>query len=69
LSRLVELLEAALGKKALVESKPDQPGDVPRTWADLAKSGRLLGYRPKVSMEEGIPLFVKWFRDMRRDSF
>jgi UDP-glucuronate 4-epimerase len=63
LSRLVELLEAALGKKALIERKPDQPGDVPQTWADLTKSGRLLGYTPKISMEEGIPLFVNWFRD------
>jgi UDP-glucuronate 4-epimerase len=63
LSRLVELLEAALGKRALVERKPDQPGDVPRTWADLAKSGRRLGYAPKVRMEEGLPLFVDWFRN------
>jgi UDP-glucuronate 4-epimerase len=61
LSRLVELLESALGKKALVERKPDQPGDVPRTWADLSKAGRLLGYSPKVSIEAGIPLFVDWF--------
>jgi len=68
LSRLVELLEAALGKKARVERKPDQPGDVPRTWADLAKASQRLGYAPKVSIEEGIPLFVKWFRDMGRDS-
>jgi len=65
LSFLVELLEAALGKKALVERKPNQPGDVPRTWADLSKSGRLLGYKPKVRIEEGIPLFVDWFRQAR----
>jgi UDP-glucuronate 4-epimerase len=62
LSRLVELLESALGKKALVERKPEQPGDVPQTWADVSKSGRLLGYAPKVKIEEGIPLFVDWFR-------
>jgi UDP-glucuronate 4-epimerase len=65
LSHLVELLEAALGKKAMVERKPDQPGDVPRTWADLSKSGQLLGYKPKVRIEEGIPLFVDWFRRAR----
>ncbi len=64
LSRLVELLEAALGKKALVKRKPEQPGDVPRTWADLAKSSRRLGYAPKVSMEEGMARFVKWFREV-----
>jgi UDP-glucuronate 4-epimerase len=67
LSRLVELLEAALGKKALIERKPDQPGDVPQTWADISKSGRLLGYAPKVRIEEGIPLFVDWFRRMSRE--
>jgi UDP-glucuronate 4-epimerase len=64
LSRLVELLESAMGKKALVKRKPAQPGDVPRTWADLAKSSRRLGYAPKVSMEEGIPRFVKWLREV-----
>jgi UDP-glucuronate 4-epimerase len=60
LSRLIELLEKTLGRKALVERKPDQPGDVPRTWADLAKARRRLGYAPAVRIEEGIPLFVNW---------
>jgi UDP-glucuronate 4-epimerase len=68
LSHLVELLEAALGKTALVERKPDQPGDVPQTWADISKSGRLLAYKPKVRLEEGIPLFVDWFRRVALDS-
>jgi UDP-glucuronate 4-epimerase len=68
LSRLIELLETALGKKALIEKKPNQPGDVPRTWADVSKSARLLGYSPKVSIEEGIPLFVDWFRGVSRDT-
>ncbi len=62
LSRLIELLERALGKKALLEKRPDQPGDVPRTWADVSKSARLLGYAPKVKIEEGMALFVDWFR-------
>lgn len=62
LSYLVTLLEAALGKKARVEKKPDQPGDVPQTWADISKSAKRLGYAPKVRIEEGIPLFVDWFR-------
>jgi len=61
LSHLVELLEAALGKKALLERMPDQPGDVPQTWADVAKSAQRLGYAPKVKIEEGVPLFVDWF--------
>ena len=62
LSRLIELLENALGKKAMVKREPEQPGDVPRTWADLSKSERRLGYAPKVRMEEGITRFVDWLR-------
>jgi UDP-glucuronate 4-epimerase len=62
LSRLIELLERALQKKALIDRKPDQPGDVPRTWADVAKSAQRLGYAPKVRIEDGIPLFVSWLR-------
>jgi UDP-glucuronate 4-epimerase len=67
LLRLVELLEMALGQKALIEKKPDQPGDVPQTWADISKSGLRLGYSPKVRLEEGVPLFVEWFRRAARN--
>lgn len=63
LSELVPLVEKALGKKAQLERKPDQPGDVPLTSADVAKSGRMLGYRPSVPMEEGLARFVKWLRE------
>ena len=62
LSRLIELLEHALDKQAQRLKMPDQPGDVPQTWADVSKSRRLLGYAPKVPIEEGIPLFVEWFK-------
>ena len=62
LSRLIELLETALGKKAIIERLPLQPGDVPRTFADLTKARALLGYQPRVKIEEGIPQFVSWFR-------
>jgi UDP-glucuronate 4-epimerase len=55
-------LEKALGRKALVQRKPDQPGDVPRTWADLAKARRLLGYSPAVRIEDGLPLFADWLQ-------
>jgi UDP-glucuronate 4-epimerase len=61
LSRLVELLEGALGRKAVIERLPTQPGDVPLTCADISKAQAKLGYRPKVKMEQGIPLFVDWF--------
>jgi len=64
LSYLIELLEKAVGKKAIIDRQPTQPGDVPRTCADIAKAQRMLGYAPKVKIEEGIPRFVEWF--MRR---
>ena len=60
--QLVRLIEDALGKKADVRHQPVQPGDVPITFADIEKSKRVLGYDPKVAIEEGIPLFVRWFR-------
>jgi len=62
LSRLIELLEAALGRKVVVEHLPSQPGDVPLTCADISKARAKLGYRPSVRIEKGVPLFVDWFR-------
>jgi len=62
LNRLIDLLEPALGKKALIDRQPLQPGDVPVTCANIAKAQRLLGYAPRVKIEQGIPMFVEWFR-------
>ncbi|MGD9631535.1 MAG: GDP-mannose 4,6-dehydratase [Pyrinomonadaceae bacterium] len=61
LSRLIELLEESLGKKAVIDQQPMQPGDVPITYADISKARKLLGYDPKTKVEEGIPKFVDWF--------
>jgi UDP-glucuronate 4-epimerase len=63
LSRLIELLEQALGVKAVIDRKPLQPGDVPLTCADITKARRQLGYDPKVKIERGIPRFVEWFNN------
>jgi UDP-glucuronate 4-epimerase len=63
LRELISLIEKALGKKAAIEELPDQPGDVPITYADISKARRLLGYDPKVGIEEGVKRFVQWFRD------
>ena len=60
LSHLIELLEAALGKKAIIDRQPPQPGDVPITCADVTKARARLGYDPRVKIEQGIPLFVDW---------
>ena len=62
LSYLIELLENALGKKAIIDRQPPQPGDVPITYANIAKARAKLGYNPRVKIEEGIPKFVEWFR-------
>jgi len=61
LSRLVELLETHLGRKAIIDRQPPQPGDVPVTFADISKARERLAYDPKIRIEEGIPLFVDWF--------
>ena len=42
--------------------KPMQPGDVPATFADVSKLKALTGYDPKVTIEEGLPRFVQWYR-------
>ena len=59
---LIGLLEKALGKKAVIERLPNQPGDVPITYADISKAQAMLGYHPSVKIEQGIPRFVEWFR-------
>lgn len=62
LSRLIELLELATGKKAAINRLPQQPGDVPRTWAAISKAASRLGYSPEITIDEGISRFVQWFR-------
>jgi len=51
---LISLIEQHAGKKARIKQLPEQPGDVPITFANIAKARRLLGYEPKVKIEEGI---------------
>jgi UDP-glucuronate 4-epimerase len=62
LMRYIEVLERALGKKAQLEMLPMQPGDVPATMADVSALESDIGYRPKTTVEEGIPRFVEWYR-------
>jgi UDP-glucuronate 4-epimerase len=62
LARLIELMGGALGIEPRVRRLPLQPGDVERTFADVSRAGELLGYRPAVPIEEGIPRFAAWVR-------
>lgn len=65
LADLVEKIGQALGKSPRIERLPEEPGDVPVTCADLAKSRERLGYEPRVLLEEGLRRFVEWFRKER----
>jgi len=62
LMSLVSIIEKALGKTARLKYLPEQKGDVPVTFADISRAGELLGYRPLVSIEEGVTRFVEWYR-------
>lgn len=62
LKTLIGLIEEALGKNAEIRLLPEQPGDVPRTYADVSKATELLGYRPSTALEAGIRCYVDWVR-------
>lgn len=62
LKDFIRLVEKHTGKKANKVILPDQPGDVPYTCADVSKAERLLGYRSKVSFEDGIQMTAKWYQ-------
>ena len=62
LLRFIAVLENALGKKAIIDLQPLQPGDVPETYADIAATTRDLGFKPTTGIEQGIPKFVEWYR-------
>ncbi|HXV68905.1 MAG TPA: NAD-dependent epimerase [Nitrospira sp.] len=62
----IEVLEKALGRKAEKKLLPLQPGDVPATYADIEDLTRAVGFTPATPIEEGIPRFVKWYREFYR---
>ncbi|MBW0006455.1 MAG: SDR family NAD(P)-dependent oxidoreductase [Sphingomonas sp.] len=63
LMRVVQLLEQETGKKALLDPKPMQVGDVRETFADISAIERDHGFAPATSIDEGVPRFVKWYRE------
>jgi UDP-glucuronate 4-epimerase len=66
LMRVVELLEQATGKKALLSPEPMQPGDVKDTFADISAIERDHGFQPMTRIDEGVPRFVDWYRDYHK---
>ena len=65
---MIAVLEAAIGRKAEMRLLPMQPGDVRETWADVTPLEALTGFRPRVSLVEGLGRFVAWLRDWRADA-
>ncbi len=62
LQYLINLLQNKLGRKAVIDYLPEQPGDVPITYADISLAQKELNYNPQVGIEEGIDMFVDWFK-------
>jgi UDP-glucuronate 4-epimerase len=60
---LIAAIETALGKKAIIERYPMQPGDVIQTYADIDRARAKLGYEPKTTLEAGLKKFVCWLRE------
>ena len=67
LTELIRAIEDALGKKAVINRMPDQPGDVPLTYADISKARSLLNYNPTTKIKDGIPKFVDWYLNARKE--
>ena len=60
---LIELLEKEIGKKSERQLLPMQPGDVPKTFADVEDLIKITGFSPVIPIEEGVKRFVRWYRD------
>lgn len=63
LREFVKIIERELGVSAQINEMPMQPGDVSETYADISKAKQILGYEPKVSVDEGVKQFVAWYRE------
>jgi UDP-glucuronate 4-epimerase len=58
----IRLVEELVGKKAMLEYKPRHPADMLATWADIRKAGQLLGWRPRVTFQQGVQQLVEWYQ-------
>ena len=63
LIEMIREIEEAMGVRATIDWQPEQPGDVPQTWASVTKARDLLGYEPRTPFKEGIRRFVDWYRE------
>ena len=60
---MINTIGKILGVEPKIKQLPMQPGDVERTYADISKAKKLIGYEPKTSFEEGIKKFVEWYKE------
>jgi len=60
LSEMIETIETVVGKSAIINRLPEQPGDVPQTWADVSKAKKLFGYEPSITFKDGVEQFYNW---------
>ena len=60
---MINIIEKELNEKAIIDFKEMQPGDVKQSYADIDKSKEKLNYIPKISINEGIPKFISWYRN------
>lgn len=61
LKELIASIEKVVGKKAIIERQAEQPGDVPKTFADISRAKELLGYHPETKLDDGLKKFFEWF--------
>ncbi len=62
LAEMIAVIEKGLGRRAVIDRRPEQPGDVPATFADISAARRDLGYEPRTSFAEGYARFLAWYR-------
>ena len=63
LKQMIDVIAKTLNVEPKINQLPMQPGDVERTYADISKAKRLIGYEPKTSFEQGIKKFIQWFKE------
>jgi len=63
LMNMISIIENHLKKKAIVDFQPMQPGDVKESFADIGKSKKKLNFVPRITINKGIPKFIKWYKD------
>ena len=64
LAELIQAIEKICGKQAIIDRLPEQPGDVPQTYADISKAQKLLNYYPATDLETGLNRFYDWYKSI-----